>query len=448
MERRGIWGWMLFDWANQPFYTLILTFIFAPYFADIVAPDAVTGQALWADFVLYGSLAVAFLAPVLGAIADQTGPRKPWIAVFSLMFVIGCSGLWWAEPGTGDLFWIGAAFLLAFVGSEFALIFVNAMLPDLAPRSETGRISGSGWAMGYAGGVAVLVVVLLLIAPAPGQEVTLLGLAPLFGLDPALGEPARATGPLTALWFVVFALPFFLYTRDAPRVARRPGVVGRGLRGLGRTLVDLPNHGDLLRFLVAALFYRDGLAALFAFGGIYASGVLAWQTFELGVFGIVAALTGAVGAWLGGRADKAFGPKPVVMTSIVVLIAVCIVTLSTSRSSVLFMPIADGSTLPDLVFYICGGLLGATAGSVQAASRTLLIHQAEGRIPMTEAFGLYALAGKATAFIGPLLIGLATRAFDSQQLGITPVVVLFLVGLILLAPVRSRDVEQEREAFP
>lgn len=429
---RGAQAWMLFDWANQPFYTLIVTFIFAPYFAATVTADPVAGQALWAHVATAAGLAVAVTAPLLGAIADRAGPRKPWIAGFSVLFVAGCAGLWLAEPGADPLWPVLLAFVLAFAASEFTLIFTNAMLPDLGPRSEIGRISGSGWALGYVGGVLALFLVLALLAPAPGRDTTLIGIAPIFGLDPAAGEPARATGPLTALWYAVFVLPLFLFTPDTPRRAEGGRALAGGLRQLRATLKTLPRHPALLRYLIAAMVYRDALAGLFLFGGIYAGGVLGWGAFQLGVFGIVSALTGAVGAWAGGRADRAFGPRPVIAASILALIAVCTAVLTTSRGAAFGIPLALDSTLPDLIFYVCGGLLGAAAGSLQAASRTLLVHLAEGRVAMTEAFGLYALSGKATAFLAPLLIGMATAATGSQALGVSPVIFLFVLGLGLL----------------
>lgn len=424
-------AWMLFDWANQPFYTLVITFVFGPYFATQFAPDAVAGQALWADMQLYGALTVAALSPLLGAIADEAGPRKPWIGGFSVLFIIGCTGLWLAAPGA-PLWPVMLAFVVAFAASEFSLVFVNAMLPDLGPRSEIGRISGSGWALGYVGGVVALLIVLTLMAPAGDGPTTLAGLQPLFGLDQAAGEPARATGPLTALWFALFALPLFLYCPDAPRRKGLADATRDGVRTLGRTLRELPSTGGLCTYLIASMIYRDGLAGLFAFGGIYAAGVLGWGITQLGIFGIIAAAVGALGAWFGGRADRAFGPRPVIATSILLLIAVSVVALTTSRQMVLGIPVGPESGLPDTIFMICGGLMGAGAGALQAASRTLLVHLAEGRMPMTEAFGLYALSGKATAFLAPLLIGIATQVSGSQALGVSPVIALFAIGLVML----------------
>jgi UMF1 family MFS transporter len=336
-----------------------------------------------------------------------------------------------------------AAYVLAFVGSEFGQIVSNAMLPDLGPRREIGRISGSGWALGYLGGLVSLLVVLAFLVPAPGSERTLMGLAPAFGLDPARGEPERATGPLSALWYAVFALPLFLWTRDVPR---RPaaGALRTGLADLAATFAQARRHRSFFAYLVASMVYRDALAALFAFGGIYAAGVLGWGSFQLGVFGIVAAGIGTLGAWAGGRADRAVGPRPVIVTSIWCLIAVSCVALLTTRDSVLGLPVAPGSNLPDVVFMAAGGLLGAAAGALQAASRTLLVHQAEGRVASAQAFGLFALSGKATAFVGPAAIAVTTAATGSQRLGVSPVILLFLLGLALLYWVKTCN-EQSRK---
>lgn len=439
-SRRGVLGWMLLDWANQPFATLVTTFVFAPYFAATVIGDPARGQTLWGIAAAIGGLAVAVLAPVLGAIADRTGAAKAWVLAFSVPYVIGCLGFWLGVPGMADPTVVLVAYVLAFIGSEFGTVFTNGMLPRLAPRRELGRISGTGWALGYLGGLVSLVFVLLFLAPAPGATTTLLGIPPILGLDPAAGEPQRATGPLSALWYVVFAVPFFLWTPDAPA---RPlaGAVGDGLRDLAATFRVARANRSFFAFLLASMVYRDALAALFTFGGIYAAGVLGWGLFQLGVFGIVAAAIGTVGAWAGGHADRAFGPRPVIVAAIWLLIAVSVVTLLTTRESVLGLAVAPGSRLPDHVFMLAGGLLGAAAGALQAASRTLLVHQAEGRVAPTQAFGLYALSGRATAFVGPALIAAVTALTGSQRLGVSPVIALYLLSLGLLYFVKT-DNEQ------
>jgi UMF1 family MFS transporter len=457
--RRGIWGWMLFDWAQQPFHTLIITFVFAPYFASAVASNAVRGQELWGWAAGIGGLLIALSAPVFGAIADASGPRKPWVFGFSVVGVIGCWLLWYAVPGMESTALIMVAIVLALVGMEFAAVFNNGMMADLVPRAELGRLSGSAWALGYLGGLVSLVIVLGFLAGQPATGKTLIGLEPLFGLDAATREGDRASGPLTAIWYVIFVLPMFLWTPDVKRKAAVKGAVSRGLAELGTTMRRLPSERSYFSFLVSSMFYRDALNALYSFGGIYAAGVLGWSIVQIGIFGIIANLTGAIGAWLGGRVDQAFGPKAVVSGSIVILTICCILVISTTRTDVLFMTVAaEGSqtNVPDIMFYIAGAFIGAAGGSIQAASRTLLVDQVE-KDKVTEAFGLYALSGRATSFIGPLAIAFATAFFasealdltnqDAQRLGVTPIIALFMVGLVLLPWVKSRQYEV-RAALP
>jgi UMF1 family MFS transporter len=448
-SKKGIWSWMLFDWAQQPFHTLIITFVFAPYFAAHVASNSAEGQELWGYATGIGGLIIALASPVLGAIADASGPRKPWIVAFSVLGVVGCWMLWYATPGMSDLTWVLFWIALAVFGMEFAAVFNNAMMPTLVPRSELGRLSGSAWGLGYVGGLITLVVVLGLLSASETTGRTLLGLTPLFGLDPVAHEGDRASGPFTAVWYVVFALPMLFFTPDVARRASA-GAVRRGLERLWATLKGLPKEKSYFSFLMGSMFYRDALNALYTFGGIYAAGVLGWSIIQIGIFGILANITGAVGAWLGGIADQRYGPKTVVAWSALLLTLCCIIVISTTQTQVLFMTVAAPGTesgLPDITFYIAGALIGAAGGSLQAASRTLLVDQVD-RDRVTEAFGLYALSGKATTFIGPLSIAFATAFFaseafglstqDAQRLGVTPIIVLFLIGLVLLPWVKSR----------
>ncbi len=438
VSRKGIWGWMFFDWAQQPFHTLIITFVFAPYFASAVAETPERGQELWGYATGFGGLAIAFLAPVLGAIADATGPRKPWIFGFSVLGVIGTWMLWYAVPGTGVTTWLLFAIALGLLGMEFAAVFNNAMMPDLVPRSELGKLSGSAWGLGYVGGLFSLVVVLGFLAASPETGKTLLGVEPLFGLDAAAREGDRAAGPLTAIWYVVFILPMFLFTPDIKKRPNVAGAISRGLSELGQTLKTLPARRSYFSFLLSSMFYRDALNALYAFGGIYAAGVMGWSITQIGVFGILANLTGAAGAWFGGRMDQRFGPKAVVNVCIVLLSLACLLIISMTPTEILFIPLGESAgSLPDTLFYVAGCLIGAAGGSIQAASRTLLVDQVP-RENVTEAFGLYALSGKATTFIGPLAIAWATGFFENQRIGVSPILVLFVVGMLLLLFVRSR----------
>ncbi len=438
-SKKGIWGWMLFDWAGQPFHTLVITFIFAPYFASelFFASDA-EGQATWGYLVAFGGILVAFSAPILGGIADRSGPRKPWVFGFGALFFVGSYGLWWAVPGMPNLYWIYLSFLAAFIGAEYIIVFTNSILPDLVPREEVGKISGYGWAIGYVGGVLVLFVMLLFMVTPPGESVTILGNAPIFGLDAAKAEGYRAAGPLSAIWFVVFAIPFFLFTPDRRTDVPLGKAAVAGATGLRAMWKKIKPHPEIWMFFGASLLYRDALVVLYSFGAIYASGALGWGQMDLLTFGIVAALAGALGAWIGGWVDGRKGSMPVVTFSIIALLLVTVAVLSITKDSVLLMPVAEGSNLPTIAFIICGAVIGAAGGSMQASSRALVVEFVNGKLTMTEAYGIYAMAGKATAFVGPFLVAVVTTLSDSNRIGLTPIIPILLMGYIVLVMARKR----------
>ncbi len=429
-NRKRIWGWYFFDWASQPYNTLIITFIFAPYVKELIG-DGAKAQAAWGYGVAAAGICIALLAPVLGAISDVSGHRLRWIWLFSLMYFVGSFALWWAAPGDFDLIRTLFFFAIGMIGMEFATIFTNSMLPDLGTREEVGKISGSGWAFGYVGGLIALIVMLTMFQESAVTGRTMIGIEPILGLDPAMREGTRAVGPLTAIWFAVFMIPFFLFVRD-PKPAKAPkGALREGLAGLARTIRGLPKQPSLFAYLGSSMFYRDGLNGMYTFGGIYASGVLGWSITEIGIFAIIAIISGAIFAWLGGHIDARIGPKPVISFCILVLTFVAISIVLISRESVYLIPVAADSSAPDIVFYVLGALIGAAGGVIQASSRTMMVRQANPD-RMTEAFGIYALSGKATSFIAPLMIGVTTSITQSQQLGVSPLIGLFLIGLILL----------------
>lgn len=441
-HKRRIWGWWAFDWASQPYNTLLLTFIFGPYINELMG-DGTASQAAWGYGVGAAGLLIAISAPFLGAMADLSGRRMPFIRLFSVMYVVGAAGLWWAAPGDFNLLLTLILFAIGLIGMEFATIFTNAMLPSLGNREEIGKISGSGFAWGYVGGLIALVMMLFFFAEDAETGKTLLGMDPIFGLDASAREGTRAVGPLTALWFAIGMIPFFLWVRDD----RPPGSIpmGQALRGavpaLMKTLKRLPSERPLMAYLISSMFYRDALNGMYVFGGIYASGVLGWSVVDVGIFGILAILTGAFFSWFGGRMDWKFGPKPVIVVTVIVLTFVALATVFLNRESVFGIAVDPESSAPDIAFYVLGAMIGAAGGALQSSSRTMLVRQA---YPdrMTEAFGLYALAGKATSFIAPLSIGIVTQISGSQQIGVAPLVVLFSIGLILLFWVdpKGRDV--------
>jgi len=203
LSKKSIGSWMLFDWASQPFHTLIMTFIFAPYFTNTVAQNGVIGQSYWGYALGIAGLLIAILSPILGSLADTTGPRKPWILAFVCIGSISIFSLWFMIPNspTNTLIWGLIAFSIGLICFEFAAVFNNAMMPDLVPREALGRLSGNSWALGYIGGLISLIFMLGFMVSNPETGVTLLGLSPVFGLDAATHEGDRASGPLIHLWW-------------------------------------------------------------------------------------------------------------------------------------------------------------------------------------------------------------------------------------------------------
>ncbi|NOD33199.1 MULTISPECIES: MFS transporter [unclassified Ruegeria] len=443
-KRKRIWGWWFFDWASQPYHTLLVTFVFGPYFAGVAAgyyaksglnaeAAAAQAQTVWANCLTITGLIIAFGAPLLGAMADVSGRRIPWIFAFSVMYAVGSGALWYTMPDGSNMWLMLSAFGLGFVGAEYALIFINSQLPDLGDDSEVGEISGSGFAFGYFGGLISLAIMLaLFVEQANGK--TLIGMEPALGLDTATREGTRFVGPFTAAWFILFMVPYFLWVRDdAP--SDKTGSVGEALRLLAKSVSNLRHRVSLASYLGSSMFYRDALNGLYSFGGVYARLVLEWDLIKIGVFGIVSVLAAAAFSWVGGKLDKKYGPKPVIIVAIWVLIFVCATVVMMDRTQIYGIQLEEGSSLPDIVFFGCGVLIGGMGGILQSASRSMMVRHTDPETPV-ESFGLYGLSGRATAFAAPLMIGIATTATGSARLGVSPIILLFILGLFLMRWVR------------
>ena len=413
VRRRGLIAWCFYDWANSAFPTVVVTFIFAAYFTTTLAETPEAGTGLWGQTIALSGLAVALLAPILGALADQGGRRKPWIGGFTVVAVLCAAGLWWVEPDPGFAL---LALVLVGLGNaafEFGQVFYNAMLPEVASERRLGRVSGWAWGLGYAGGLVCLALCLVLFVRPE---------APVFDLDRDAAEQIRIIGPFVALWFAVFALPLFLYTPDGPGSGIAAGqAVRQGLATLLATLRALPRHGQVGRFLLARMIYTDGLNTLFAFGGIYAAGTFGMSFEEILIFGILLNVAAGLGAVGFGWIDDLLGAKPTIMLALVGLTA------------------AGGSILlveSQAWFIALGCVIGLFIGPAQAASRSLMARLAPAEL-RNELFGIYALSGKATAFIGPALVGWVTVWADSQRAGMATIPVFFIVGAILLWPLKD-----------
>lgn len=407
-RRRAVFSWCVYDWANSAFSTVIVTFVFSAYFSRSVAESVILGTAQWGWAVSVSGLAIAILSPVFGAIADQGGGNKPWLAAFTALCVIATALLWFTEPDPQFVLWALVCFAIANMAQEMGYVFYNAMLPNLAPMGRLGRLSGWGWGLGYLGGMICLVLTLVVFVQPD---------APLFGLDKAQAEHIRAVAPLAALWFAVFAVPLFLYTPDRPSAGLSFGQAARsGLSNLFRTLRRVRCHANIARFLLARLVYIDGLNTMFAFGGIYAAGTFGMGPVEILQFGITLNITAGLGAAGFAWVDDWIGPKRTILVALAGLIGF--------GTSILFV---EDKTL----FWILVLCLGIFMGPAQAASRSLMARLAPPE-QVTEMFGLFALTGKVTAFVGPAIFASVTLAFNSQRAGMATVIVFLLVGGVMM----------------
>lgn len=410
---RQLAAWASYDWASSPFFAVIITFVFAAYFTQGVAPDEVIGTAQWGWAMTVSALLIAAASPVLGAVADAGGRRKPWLLVFTLISAAATWALWTVEPGPPFMLRCLILVVLANTALEIGQAFYNAMLPDLAKPAEVGRWSGWGWGVGYAAGIVVLLILLKgVIQPVP----------PPFGLDEGRAEDVRVVGPIVAVWMVLFAVPLFLFTPDRPRGHLPMGdAVRQGISALVATFRDLPRHRDIANFLLARLIYNDGLNTLFAFGGIYAAGTFGMNTAEIIMFGVALNVTAGLGAFGFAFMDDRVGSKPTILVALVGLFVFGLVALlATERTT----------------FWFAALFIGIFVGPAQSASRTLMARLAPPE-QRTEMFGLFALTGKVTAFIGPFLFGTATYLAGTQRAGMATILVMFVLGGLLLMRVRE-----------
>ncbi|WP_281926816.1 MFS transporter [Roseibium album] len=444
-DPRAVLSWALYDWAAQPFFTLITTFVFSPYFASVLAATPEEGQSLWGFATAAAGLGIAIMAPILGSVADATGRRKLWIFVFSIPFVISCWMFWYAEPGGSNSIAISlVAFAVGTLSIEIATVFNNAMMPSLVPAPQVGRLSSFGWAAGYASALITLAIALLLFSADADTGKTLAGIYPVFGLDPATREGDRVTGPFSALWYLVFVLPMFFFVPDALAKTKITTAVREGLSELAASLAQARANRNIFHFLIANMSFKDGLVALFAFGGIYSEGQLGWGSIEIGIFGIIVIIAGIGGVLLGGHMDDKFGAKPVLLVSLIVLMVCGFGMVSIDKTTVLFFiqtqeapEGAQFASVPEQMFIGLGAIVGAVAGPLQASSRSLLIRLAP-KEHISQFFGLLALSGKVTSFMGPLAVGIVTTLSASQAGGMSVVLVFFAVGLVLMWGVKEQ----------
>jgi UMF1 family MFS transporter len=432
--------WALFEWARNPYVLVITIYIYATYFARDIVGDPVRGQALWAAIQGYAGIGIAVLAPFLGAMADAGGRRKPWIAGFALLLALSTSALWFGRPGGQGIGLVGVAAAVAAgnIAYDASLVFHGSLLPWLAPQKRIGRWSGAGYALGNVAGIVLLVLVLVFFY---------LPAHPALGLDRAAHEPERFSGPLCAVWFCLFALPFFVWTPDRP-ATKLPASerLRRGFASVAATFNNVRRYRNVATFLIVRMIYNDGLNVMLSFGGVYAAGVFHWRETEAAVYGIILSVFAALGGWLGGNLADRIGTRRALQLSLSLMIVAAILSLGFAPDRLFFIvPYPAGKAVAALPLFRTGPEL-AYIGTVMVIAICLVATYANSRAMMarlapevhvTEFFGLYALSGEATGFLAPLAVSFATSASASQQWGMAVIVGFLALGLAGLSFVRD-----------
>lgn len=451
----GQLSWALFDFGRAPFVLLVTVYIFAPYFANtVVVRDPVRGQALWGDIQAASGLVIAVLAPFIGAIADAGGRRKPWIAVFAALVAVSSALLWYARPaGEGSsLFEIGLCVGLATVAYEFASVFYNAMLPSIASQARIGGLSGLGLALGNASGVAFLLFMLVAFVLPGAVTWSFLPAHPLFGIGQVPHGAERLAGPLTALSIALFTMPLFLWTPDRP--PRRLGWLRAsvaGVRSVFATLGSLKRYRNVARYLVARLFFNDGMTAILTFGGVYAAGIFHWNALVLAAFGIVLSVFAVIGGFYGGWLDNRFGSKTALFVSVGGTLLMGVLLISMAPDRILWFVSYDPTSppvhalplfrsWPELIYLAIATLVAMSVSASYANARTMMARIAP-LDRMTEFFGLYSLSGQSTSFLATSSVTALTVWTASQRGGMIAVLAFLTLGLIGMIWVREKREE-------
>ena len=396
-QKKQIISWSLYDFANQPYTTLIITFIYSAFFVNYIAGDEQQGTFLWANAISITAITVAFISPILGAFADNTGYRKYFLVFFTLICCLFTSLLYF--PDKGDIFLALTFVVISNISFEMGTVFCNSYLNDLSSKKNIGKISGNAWGLGFVGGLLALLVSFLLFDVNNSSEVKQVNL-------------------FVAAWFLIFSLPTFFFLKDSKRQKINKKNISSSFSSILQTFKEISKYKIIVRFLIARLFYNDGLITIFALGGIYATGTLNFSMQEVLILGIVLNVFAALGSFVFGLIEDRIGVRKVINLSLVILVI-----------STFLAFISPWTIYPKLFFWISGVLLGTMVGPNQSCSRSYMA-QIIPEDKKNEFFGFYAFTGKATSFLGPLMFGFLTKIY-SQQIGLLSVLVFFIIGLII-----------------
>ena len=414
----------MYDFANQPFTTIILTFVYSTFFTDFIASNPEKGAVLWGRAVTVCSIVIAVLSPIMGAIADSGGYRKVFLIFWTWVCVFFSFLLYF--PLQGQIFEALLFFSIANIGFEMGGIYLNAYLPEIAPKEKIGRISGYGWSLGYIGGLLALGISFIIFIQPENAYIPFSN----YLLNKDTGQHIRIINIFIALWFLIFSIPTFLFVKDTNKYKKiNFSLIGNSFKKLISTFNDIKKYKNIIKFLGARLIYNDALITIFAFGGIYAKRVFDFTFNDIFLFGIVLNITAGIGAFLLGFLDDILGGKKTIQISNLGFVLACLIAA--------IAPSIDNFIISsESLFWIAGILIGICSGPNQAASRSLM-----GRmIPENkenEFYGFYAFSGKATSFLGPFLFTLIVSITNDLRYGIAMIAILFVIGFFLMNLVKE-----------
>jgi MFS transporter, UMF1 family len=418
-ERFRIFVWALFDFANTSYSIVVVTFLYAVYFKQTIFEGKPVGDFYWSIGTSVSMLITAVISPILGAIADYSAGKKRFLLFFTLTCIIATSLLYFT--GKGEVFWGIVLFIAANIGFQSGLVFYDSFLPEITSPKNYGRVSGYGYAMGYLGSLSTLAIVFPFIS----------------------AGMIRESFPLSALIFLVFGIPLFIFIKDNRKsVERTESFVKIGFSRVFNTITNLKSYKNLSLFLLAFFFYIEGVNTVIFFSGNYASTTLHFSMGELMVFFLIVQTTAILGSVLFGLLADAYGQKKSLVLSILVWIFTIILAYTTSRSdsplmlnSARFFNMETG-LFSRYCFYIVGLLAGGVMGATQSTSRSLMSKLTPFE-RKTEFFGFYSFFGKSSAILGPLVFGYVSYSSGDQRFAILTIGIFFIVGLSILGFVKD-----------
>ncbi|MEP6389440.1 MAG: MFS transporter [Halioglobus sp.] len=446
----GFYSWTLGQAARDPYYIIVVIYIFYPYFSSTVVGDPVRGQALIGYLGAVGGVLLALMAPILGAIADKHGRRKPWIACATCVMAVGSACLWFVEPNSPVLGVYQTLLLLLVVIVAFTIseLFHNAMLPAIAPAARVGEISGIAFALGNWAGLFLMLFILIAFA-LPGTDIwPFVPQNTLFGIDQSLHEHNRIVGPIAAVWMLVFTLPVLLFTPDVTASSLSiPRAIRQGVADAVATITSLKHYSNIALFLLSRMFFFDGMVGVMTFVGIYAAGTFSWDTSTLLIFGLCSSGSAMFGAYIGGRIDDWLGSARTLKVAITFVTIIILFLASIQPDSILYgIPLSTEKvwdfpyfqTPAELIFFATNQISAMFFVTGLSSSRSLMARISPPSMS-AQFFGLYALSGTVTAFLAPLLVATFTDWFDSQQLGFASLSLLLIIGGVLLTQVKEEQ---------